>query len=517
MNKQRVIVIGTGAGGLSASAFLARSGFDVVALEQSNHVGGLMNPYERDGFVFNPGVHYLGQCGSGDAMDRLLEALGLSAAALLAEMDPDGFDVYRFPDFEVRACRGAAAYRDRLAAQFPADVAGVDHVFAALAEFRGLMRSLAHLQSPQRLAVSDLWNALQSAPLLRYVKATFGEFLDHAVHDPRLKAVFAAPCGDYGLPPSRASAFVGLAVIDHYLDGASYPRGGSGALRDALRGAATAAGAAFRTAARVDRIEVSDGRARRVTLATGETLEADAIVAAIDPRHVFGRLIEPDAVPKKLRDRVQRLESSMSALGLNLGVNRDLREIGLGAFNIWSYPGIDIDALYEPCFHGRLPRDLSLFISPNSLKDPSGRMAPPGKTSLEVVAPAPFGLFGAWADVPPAARGNDYRALKRRLQDQMLTQLDLRLPGVVGHLEVVELTTPLSMESWVGAVDGGLYGPAQTPEQSIPFRFPTSTHLPNLFLAGAGVYGGGILACLQSGRAAAHMLAHAVKGAQARR
>lgn len=517
MRQQRVIVIGTGAGGLSAAAFLAQRGFDVLALEQSSQVGGMLNPYEREGFVFNPGVHYLGQGAPGEALERLLNALGLSAAALLAEMDPDGYDVYRFPDFEVHACRGAAAYRDRLAAQFPASAADIDKFFEAVAELGRLMRSLAHLQSPGRLGWSDLWNALQSAPLLRYLKASFGEFLDHTVHDPRLKAVFAAPCFDYGLPPSRASAFVGLLVIDHYLDGAHFPRGGSGALRDALQQVATAGGAAFRTDARVTRIEVSDGRAHRVGLATGETLEADAVVAAIDPRLVFGQLIDADAVPKKLAERVRHLESSISALALNLGVNRDLREIGLGAFNLCSYPGIDIDALYEPCFHGRLPREWSLFISPNSLKDPSGRMAPPGKTTLEVMAPAPYGLFGAWAGMPAADRGNDYRELKRRLQDEMLNQLDQRLPGVVEHLDVIELSTPLSMENWVGAVDGGLYGPAQTPGQSVPFRFATSTHLPNLFLAGAGVYGGGILPCLQSGRAAAHLLAHAVDEAQGRR
>jgi phytoene dehydrogenase-like protein len=512
MSKRRVIVIGTGAGGLTASAFLSRSGFDVVALERSHHVGGLLNPFERQGFVFNPGVHYLGQCGPGEAMDRLLGSLGLSAADLLAEMDADGYDLYRFPDFEVRACRGAQAYRDRLASQFPGDVEGVDNVFEALADLRGLMRSLDHLQSPHRLEAADLWNALQSMPLLRYVRSTFGEFLDHAVHDPRLKAVFAAPCGDYGLPPSRASAFVGLAVIDHYLEGARFPRGGSGALRDALQRVATDAGAAFRTDALVKRIEIVDGRAQRVSLATGETLEADAIVAAIDPRHVFGRLIEPESVPRKLRDRVRRVESSMSALSLDLGVNRDLREIGLGAYNLWSYPSIDIDSLYEPCFHGRMPHEMGLFISPNSLKDPTGRMAPAGKTSLEVVTPAPFGLFGAWADVPPGERGVAYHELKRRLQDEMLVQLDRRLPGVVEHVESIELSTPLAMEGWVGAIDGGLYGPAHTPEQSMLFRFSTTTYLPNLFLAGAGVYGGGILPCMQSGRVAARMAGHAIDG-----
>ena len=144
-------------------------------------------------------------------------------------------------------------------------------------------------------------------------------------------------------------------------------------------------------------------------------------------------------------------------------------------------------------------------------------MAPPGMTSLEVMTPAPFGLFSAWADLPPAERGNDYRELKRKLQDELLTQLDQRLPGVIGHLEVVDMSTPLSMASWVGAVDGGLYGPAQTPGQSVPFRFSTSTHLPNLFLAGAGVYGGGILPCLESGRAAAHRAASVAERTQTRR
>ena len=111
MSNQRVVVVGTGAGGLCATAFLAKQGIEVVALERSTHVGGLLNPYSREGYLFDPGVHYLAQCGPGQAMDRLLDALGLSSAELMAEMDPDGFDVYRFPDFEVRMCRGAEAYR----------------------------------------------------------------------------------------------------------------------------------------------------------------------------------------------------------------------------------------------------------------------------------------------------------------------------------------------------------------------------------------------------------------------
>jgi len=510
MSGHRVVVIGTGAGGLTASAFLAREGFEVTALDRAAHVGGLLNSYSREGYSFDPGVHYLGQCGPGQAMDRILEALGLSTTELLAEMDPDGFDVYRFPDFEVRMCRGAEAYRDRLASQFPEEVKGIDTVFEAVGELDSLERVLEHLQSDGRLQLSDLWDGLKSAPLFRYIKATYGEFLDHAITNPQLKAVFAAACGDYGLPPSRASAFVGLMVLQHYKDGAYFPRGGSGAFRDAIQQVATQAGAIFRTEVEVQHIGMEGERVCSATLANGELIEADAVVAAIDPRHVFGALIAADVVPKKLLQRVRGLESSISILGLNLGVRRDLREIGLGAFNIWDYPSEDIDAFFEPMFHGRLPETPMLFISPNSLKDPTGRMAPKGSTSLEVVALAPHTLFGAWADTAPGKHGDDFQLLKDRFQEGLLRELDKRLPGVVEHIDVIDFSTPLALESWVNAVDGGLYGPAQTPDQSMFFRFPTSTFSPNLFLAGAGVLGGGVLACMQSGRIAANMVKRAL-------
>ncbi len=510
MGSHRVVVIGTGAGGLTASAFLAKQGFEVIAVERSPHVGGLLNSFSLQGYVFDPGVHYLGQCGPGQAMDRLLEALGLSAAELMAEMDPDGYDLYRFPDFEVRACRGQEAYRDRLVAMFPGDIEGIDKVFEAVGEVRSLHRVLEHLPPAGKPRLSDLWEGLKSAPLFRYVKATYGEFLDHAVTDPRLKAVFAATSGDYGLPPSRASAMVGLALLEHYMDGAYFPRGGSGNLRDAIQHVATEAGATFRTSSEVQQIEVEAERVCGVRLADGERIDADAVVAAIDPRHVFASLLAQEKVPHKLLGRVRGLESSISTLGLNLGVNRDLREIGLGAFNIWDYPSIDIDALHDPYRHGRMPDEFFLFISPNSLKDPTGQMAPKGKTSLEVLTGAPFGLFGAWANVPPGERGDDYHLLKNRLRDQMLAQLDARLPGVVEHVELTDFSTPLAMEGWVNAIDGGMYGPAQTPEQSMFFRFPSATFLPNLFLAGAGVFGGGVLPCFQSGQVAAGMTKRAL-------
>ena len=53
------IVIGSGAGGLSAALKLARSDFSVLLLESMSAFGGYLNPFRRGGYMFDTGLHYL--------------------------------------------------------------------------------------------------------------------------------------------------------------------------------------------------------------------------------------------------------------------------------------------------------------------------------------------------------------------------------------------------------------------------------------------------------------------------
>jgi all-trans-retinol 13,14-reductase len=87
------VVIGTGAGGLAAAGYLARAGFRVVTLEQGAHPGGNLAPFERDGFTFDTGLHYVGQCGPGQLVGEVLAGLGINASELFREIEPDGLDI----------------------------------------------------------------------------------------------------------------------------------------------------------------------------------------------------------------------------------------------------------------------------------------------------------------------------------------------------------------------------------------------------------------------------------------
>jgi all-trans-retinol 13,14-reductase len=127
-NSQKAVVVGTGAGGLSAAAYLAKEGFEVIALDQADRIGGFLAPFSVNGYTFDPGVHYIGRGCRAHILDEVLGGLGIDVSRSFVEMDPDGFDVYRFPDFEVRMCRGLERYRDRLATVFPADKDGLHRV-----------------------------------------------------------------------------------------------------------------------------------------------------------------------------------------------------------------------------------------------------------------------------------------------------------------------------------------------------------------------------------------------------
>jgi phytoene dehydrogenase-like protein len=294
-----------------------------------------------------------------------------------------------------------------------------------------------------------------------------------------------------------------LGVLAHYSDGAFFPRGGGRALLQALVDAARSRGTTLRTGAPARRILVSQGHVTGVELEGGEALGADVVVSDADPTVTLGQLVGPEHLHARLRERVARTEPSLGVAVVHLGLRRDLRQRGMSAANLWSYPSTDLDGLFEPFRRGELPPRLALFLSSNSLKDVTGSLAPPGCSTLEEMTFVPEALFGRWASLPPGERGPEYHARKEELADRMLREVEARFPGLVGVVVVREVSTPLTWRDSLREPHGGAYGSSLTPLQSGPFRYHTHTPVQGLFLAGQGLLSSGIGAALLSGRLAA--------------
>lgn len=490
-----VIVVGSGIGGLLAAVTVASAGKSVLLLEAGKQHGGYTNPFRRGKYAFDPGLHYIGECGPGQQMTRLLERLGLADTIRFRELDPDGFDRLVFPGYEVKTPKGADVYRERLATDFPRERKGLDKFFAILAEFRAALSALARMKG-----LRSLLEVAPHVPLLvKYARATYTELLAPIIKDPLLRAVLAGQGGDYGLPPGRASALIGLGVLDHYLGGAYFPLGGSKGLRDALVTALEQRGGEHRRNARVDRIVVEGGRVVGVEC-QGIELAAKAVISNVDASVTYSHLLRERDAPRGARKKAERTRQSLASICLFIGTDLDVAAAGMTEANIWHYPSLDLDGFYDVMTRGSLPAEDFFFLSSPSLKDPGNpSKAPPGHHTLELVTLAPFEPFAGWEGMKSMRRGKAYEELKARLADRYLGCVERYVPGIRDHVKVLEVATPVTNVTYAASPRGSIYGPEHTPDQMGPFRYSAKGAVPGLFLCGSSTMGAGIVPCAVSG------------------
>ena len=71
----KAVIIGSGLGGLSCGAILAKCGYEVTVLEKEAVIGGCLQCFERRGKRFETGMHFIGSADKGQTLFRLMKAL----------------------------------------------------------------------------------------------------------------------------------------------------------------------------------------------------------------------------------------------------------------------------------------------------------------------------------------------------------------------------------------------------------------------------------------------------------
>ncbi len=123
-----VIVIGSGIGGLATASLLTRLARQrVLVLERHFRLGGFTHEFQRKGFRWDVGLHYVGGMAPGSTSRGLMDLV--TGGAVEWDPMPHDFEVFHYPDLRLRAPSDPAEYRDRLVEAFPHEERGIDAYF----------------------------------------------------------------------------------------------------------------------------------------------------------------------------------------------------------------------------------------------------------------------------------------------------------------------------------------------------------------------------------------------------
>jgi all-trans-retinol 13,14-reductase len=491
------IVIGSGMGGLTTAALLSELGWKVCVLEQHYTAGGFTHSYERNGYEWDVGVHYIGEVGAATRSRKMFDFLS-SGKLKWAPMDAE-YDRFYIGDKVFNAIAGKQEFRDNLVRQFPHEVRAIDTYLKlldrsgdALSAF-GLSRSM-----PTILRwLAKPWLAWKLRGAFR--RRTW-DVLSELTSDRDLIATLCGQWGDMGMPPKRSPFMAHAMIARHYLYGGYYPVGGSWRIAETIIPKIKAGGGEVFTYARVEEILVESGKVAGVKMQDGHRIECNCVISSAGAANTFNHLL-PDPVVERsgYRRRMQRVQPSFAHLGVYVGLQGTAQELDLPRTNFWIYPGNDYDAALDVFMDDQDAAFPIVYISFPSAKDPDYENRHPGTATIEIVAPAPYEWFEKWHDATWGKRGDDYEAFKHALGERLLEYVYEKLPQLRGKVDYYEVSTPLSTNWFGGYQRGELYGLAHTCERLDQDWLRPKTDIPGLWLTGQDVLTCGVTGAMMAG------------------
>lgn len=496
------IVIGSGIGGQTAAALLAREeGKKVLVLERHYTAGGFTHMFKRKDYEWDVGIHYIGEVHHPTSV--LAQVFDYLSDGNLKWADMgEVYDKIIFGDDVYEFHKGVQNWKAKMKEYFPdhKDQQAIDNyvdlVFQATKNVQPYFMEKALPKLVRFVAGGYL-----RGKLLKTAKLTTKEVLSSITDNPKLIGVLCGQYGDYGLPPEQSSFAIHAMVVKHYFRGGSYPIGGSSEVVNTIAPAIQKAGGEIYTNADVQQIIVSNGKAIGVKMIDGHEILAPLIISNAGIDVTYGELLDENTREKAgIKTQLKQVEPSASHISLYLGLKHTAEELGLGKANLWIYPdNYDHDEnmrRYLADENAPLP---VAYVSFPGAKDPDFTNRFPGRTTVEIIGFAPYERFAKWEDKRWKHRGDDYENYKQKLSDRLLEQLFRFEPQMKGKIDYQELSTPLSTKHFVKYRHGEIYGIAHTPERFEKKFLNANTPVANLYLTGQDIVTAGIGGALFAG------------------
>jgi all-trans-retinol 13,14-reductase len=491
------IIIGSGMGGLTSAAFLSELGWKVCVLEQHYTAGGYTHSYERNGYVWDPGVHYIGDVGAETRTRKMFDFVS-GGNLEWAPMD-DEYDRFYIGDKVFCAMAGKDAFRDNLLKAFPGEEKAIDRYLRLLKRVGMATQAFGVERAMPKWQSKLLWPIFRLARPSWLFRNTY-EVLSELTDNQDLIAVLCGQWGDMGLPPKRSVFMMHALIARHYLYGGYYPVGGSWKIAESIIPQIQQAGGEVFTYASVEKIRVENGKVKGLLMKDGHRIDCDCVISSAGIHNTLGKLLPADVVGEAgYTKRLPTVKPSFAHLGVYIGLKHTAEELGIPKTNFWIYPSNDYDGALDNFLEHQDAEFPVVYISFPSAKDPAYLHNHPGTATIEIVAPAPYEWFEKWEGSTWGKRGEDYEAFKTRLGERLLEYLYDKLPQVRGKVDYYEVSTPQSTNWFSAYQKGELYGLDHTAERMQQDWLGPRTPIKGLWLTGQDTLTCGVTGAMMAG------------------
>lgn len=468
----RIVVIGSGFGGLAAAVRLQTRGHNVTLVEKRDKPGGRAYVYEQDGFVFDGGPTVI-------TAPWLIEELFANAGRNPKEyvemlpVDPfyricfeDGSD-FRYNDNRENMIREIEKFN-------PADV---DGYLRFLEKAKDVFKTGFDLIDVPFSTFGSMMKVLPELVRLRADRSVY-DVVSRFIRDERLRRVFSFHPLLVGGNPFQTTSIYTLILYLEREWGVWFARGGTGAVVQGLVRLFRELGGRIVLKGEVDEILVDEGkkRASGVRLKDRREFKADAVVCNGDVAFAYRYLLPERYRRKYTNRRIDRLDYSMSLYVLYFGTDRKYEEIEHHTIILGErYRGL-LDDIFR---RHHLADDFSLYLHRPTKTDPS--LAPEGCDAFYVLSP-----------VPHLASGDDWGVKAKEYRDRIVGYLEERyMPDLSRHIVTEHHIDPLHFRDTLNSYQGSAFSVAPTLTQSAWFRpHNRSEELENLYFVGAGTHPG---------------------------
>ena len=470
--KKKIVVIGSGFGGLAAAARLAAGGHDVELFEKRDKLGGRAYTYEINGFKFDGGPTVVT---APWLFDEIWTLAGKKREDYFTLKPVDPF--YRIFDHTGRQFNYNNDHDfilNQIRQWNPADADGYDRFMATTRE---IFTTGMNLIDKPFLHVSDMLKVAPDLIRLGSYRSVYN-YVSQFIDDEFLRRCFSFhPLLIGGNPFDAASLY----VLIHYLErewGIHYALGGTGSIVNAFGALLGELGVKVHTDVEVREILVENKRVRGVRLGDGTRVAADAVVSNADVAWTYLNLLPPETRTVNTDRRIKRYKYSMSLFVIYFGTKKRYNDTRLAHHNIIlseRYKGLLSDIFNAEI----LPPDFSLYLHMPTLTDPS--MAPEGHEAFYVLSP-----------VPHMGSGIDWTKQAKPYRDSIMQFLeDNYLPDLQENIVAEHYIDPLHFQDTLNSYLGSAFSVQPTLLQSAWFRpHNRSEDFDNLYFVGAGTHPG---------------------------